>query len=124
MSRTGKLLSTLIFLLQALYFLYVSQHRLIDGDESFYFLASRLVMQHHVPYLDFFYTQAPLLPYVLGAWLKLTGMSWYAARSFCALLSTLIGMMIYQQVCRETGKWPARLYGDIIGKFAYDYHTD
>ena len=45
MTRTSKLLFVPILLLQAGFFLYVSQHRLIDGDEGFYLLASRLVMQ-------------------------------------------------------------------------------
>ena len=107
MDRTSKLLFIPLVLLESLFFLYVSQHRLIDGDEGFYLLASRLVMQHKAPYLDFFYTQAPLLPYVFGWWFKLTGFSWYSARIFCALMSTAVGAMIYAHVCRETGKWLA-----------------
>ena len=85
MPRTCKLLFIPIFLLQTGFFLFVSQHRFIDGDEGFYLLASRLVMQHKAPYLDFFYTQAPLLPYVYAAWFRLTGISWFAARVFAAL---------------------------------------
>jgi len=105
--RTSRLLFIPLLLLQAGFFLYVAQHRLIDDDEGYYLLASRLVMQHKAPYLDFFYTQAPLLPYVYAAWFKLAGASWYAARIFCALLSTLVGGLLYYHVCRETGKWLA-----------------
>ncbi len=107
MDRASRLLFVPFLLLQGAFFLYVSQHRLIDGDEGFYLLASRLVMQHRAPYLDFLYTQAPLLPYVFAAWLKLTGVSWYSARIFCALMTTAVGAMIYVHVCRETRKWLA-----------------
>lgn len=107
MTRTSRLVLLLVTLMQGLFFLHVSQHRLIDGDEGFYLLASRLVMQHRTPYLDFFYTQAPLLPYAFAGWLKLAGVSWYSARAFCALLTTIVGMMIYRHVSRETGQWLA-----------------
>jgi 4-amino-4-deoxy-L-arabinose transferase-like glycosyltransferase len=107
MPRTCKLLFVPIFLLQAGFFLFVSQHRFIDGDEGFYLLASRLVMQHKAPYLDFFYTQAPLLPYAYAAWFRLAGISWFAARAFCALQTAVLGGLLYEHVCRETGKWIA-----------------
>ncbi len=109
MTRTCKLLFIPVILLQAGYFLFVSQHRFIDGDEGFYLLASRLVMQHRAPYLDFFYTQAPLLPYAYAAWFRVTGVSWFAARVFAALQTAVLGGLIYQHVCRETGKWLAGL---------------
>src|ERR1700761_4086385 len=73
MTSGSKLLFLLLLLLQAAYFFYVSQHRLVDDDEGYYLLASRLVIEHKTPYLDFFYQQAPLLPYVFGAWVKLAG---------------------------------------------------
>jgi hypothetical protein len=114
MTRACKLLFVPVILLHACFFLFVSQHRLIDGDEGFYLLASRLVMQHKAPYLDFFYTQAPLLPYVYALWLKFAGISWSSARVFCALLTTLLGGMIYEHVCRETGKWLAGLSAAIL----------
>jgi 4-amino-4-deoxy-L-arabinose transferase-like glycosyltransferase len=107
MSRAAKILFLPIILLQVCFFLYVSVHRLIDGDEGFYLLASRLVLQHRAPYLDFFYTQAPLLPYVYAGWLKLCGISWVSARIFSALLTTAVAGLLYWHVCRETGKWLA-----------------
>src|SRR5271165_2288172 len=107
MTRTAKLLVVPVVLLQLCFFLFVARHRLIDGDEGFYLLASRLVLEHKVPYLDFFYTQAPLLPYVYALWIKFTGVSWISARMFSGLLTTLLGLLIYQHVCRETQKWIA-----------------
>lgn len=107
MSRAAKLLFVPVVLVQAGFFLYIALHHLVDGDEGFYLLASRLVLQHRLPYLDFFYTQAPLLPYVYGGWLKLFGISWVSARIFAALLTVAVGALLYWHVCRETGKWMA-----------------
>jgi 4-amino-4-deoxy-L-arabinose transferase-like glycosyltransferase len=91
------------------WFSFVALHRFIDGDEGYYVLASRLVLLHKTPYLDFLYQQAPLLPYIYGGWMKLAGVSWTSARIFSALLTTILGALIYTQVCRETGKWAAGL---------------
>jgi 4-amino-4-deoxy-L-arabinose transferase-like glycosyltransferase len=107
MNRTCRRWLLPVVLLQAGFFCFVSQHRLIDGDEGFYLVASRLVLQHKAPYLDFLYMQAPLLPYVYAAWFKLAGISWFSARLFSALLTALLGGLIYDRVCRETGKWLA-----------------
>jgi len=107
MTRTSKLVLIALLLLQGAFFFYVSQHRLVDDDEGYYLLSSRLVIDHQTPYLDFFYQQAPLLPYVFGGWFKVAGISWVAARVFCALLSTLVGGFVYWHVARETGKWLA-----------------
>jgi len=114
MTRTCKLLFIPIVLLQAGFFLFVSQHRFIDGDEGFYLLAARLVMQHKAPYLDFFYTQAPLLPYAYAAWFRFTGVSWFAARVFSALQTAVLGGIIYEHVCHETGKWMAGLAAVVL----------
>ncbi|HZP22247.1 MAG TPA: glycosyltransferase family 39 protein [Terriglobales bacterium] len=104
LARGSWLVFAAVLLGQAAFFYYVSQHRLVDDDEGFYLLASRLVLQHRTPYLDFFYTQAPLLPYVFGAWLKLFGVTWFSGRAFCALLATGVGCLMYAHVRRETGR--------------------
>ena len=114
MTRTWKQLLIPVLLLQAAFFLFVSRHRFIDGDEGFYLLASRLVLDHKAPYLDFFYTQAPLLPYVYALWFKLTGLSWISARTFAALQTTLLGGLIYAHVGRETQKWLAGVAAVIL----------
>src|SRR5579872_3619535 len=44
--------------------IYYAAHRPIDGDEGFYTTAARLVWEGKTPYKDFFYQQAPLLPYL------------------------------------------------------------
>jgi 4-amino-4-deoxy-L-arabinose transferase-like glycosyltransferase len=105
MGRAAKSWFIAVVLLQAGFFLYVSLHRLIDADEGFYLLAARLVLQRKTPYLDFFYTQAPLLPYVYAAWLKLFGVTWISARVLSALLTTALGALLYEYICAETGSW-------------------
>ena len=114
MTRTCKLLFIPVFLLQAGFFWFVSQHRLIDADEGYYSLAARLVLQHKTPYLDFFFPQAPLLPYVYAVWLKLAEISWFSARVFSALLTAILGGLMYSLVCRETGKWAAGLAAAVL----------
>jgi hypothetical protein len=103
-----------VFLALLGFFLYVSRHRFIDGDEGFYLLASRLVLSHKIPYRDFFYTQAPLLPYVYAQWMKVAGATWVSGRTLPALLTTLVGLLVYGQVCRLTGKVVAGLSAVIL----------
>src|SRR5271169_700175 len=104
MNRTCKLLLAPVFLALLCFFLYVSRHRFIDGDEGFYLLASRLVLAHKTPYLDFFYTQAPLLPYVYAIWMKFVGVTWVSGRTLPALLTTLLGLLMFWHICRVTGR--------------------
>jgi len=96
------------------WFSFVALHRFIDADEGYYVLASRLVLLHKTPYLDFLYQQAPLLPYAYGGWMKLAGVSWTSVRIFAALLTTILGVLIYEQVCHETQKWVAGLSAALL----------
>jgi hypothetical protein len=98
-----------VILVQLGFFLVIARYRLIDGDEGFYLMASRLVFEHKAPYRDFFFTQMPLLPYVYGLWMQVAGTTWIAGRVLSALLTTLLGAAMYVHVCRETGRWFAGL---------------
>src|SRR5579883_97371 len=100
---------TCIFVLQLSFFSFLSLHRFIDGDEGFYLLASRLVLLHKRPYLDFFYTQAPLLPYVYALWLKCFHVTWASGRMLAALLTSLLGLLLYAHVSEQTRSWIAGL---------------
>ena len=115
MNRACKQIIMLVLVFFTCFFLFIARHRLIDGDEGFYLMASRLVLEHKAPYLDFLYTQAPLLPYAYGLWMKLFGISWFSARSLSAMLTTILGLLIYEHVCRETEKWTAGAWhGDCV----------
>ena len=114
MNRTSRLLLVPVFFSLLCFFLFVSRHRFIDGDEGFYLLASRLVLNHKTPYVDFFYTQAPLLPYVYGMWMKFMGLTWVSARTLSALLTVVLGLIVYGHVCRLTGKSLAGLSAVVL----------
>jgi hypothetical protein len=79
--------------------------RPVDEDEGFYAIAAKLVAHGKVPYVDFWYPQGPLLPYVYGAWQRVVGESWYVLRSFSALLAVALGAMVYWHVLR---RWSSR----------------
>lgn len=102
LARTPRLLFLLSLLLQIAFFSFVALHRFIDLDEGSYLLASRLVLAHRRPYLDFFYNQAPLLPYVYAAWMRCTQTSWISAKLFSALLTAVLGTLLCADVWRRT----------------------
>lgn len=93
-----------VFLLQACIFLLISQNRLVDGDEGFYLMTSRLVTEGKLPYRDFLLTQMPLTPYVYGWWMRLAGMTWISARALAAILTACLGTALYCEVLQQTGK--------------------
>jgi hypothetical protein len=88
----------------ALVFVPLALVRFIDGDEGVYAYASRLAWHGQLPYRDFFYEQTPLLPYVYGAWIGLTGESWYALRVLSALLACAVGALLYLHAARRFGR--------------------
>jgi 4-amino-4-deoxy-L-arabinose transferase-like glycosyltransferase len=114
MTRTAKLLLVPIVLLQVLVFTFVVRHRFIHLDEGFFLLASRLVLMHKKPYMDFFYPQAPLLPYIYALWMRCFGISWVAGRQLAALLTSLLGTLLYEHVCRLTRNWLAGLAAVVV----------
>lgn len=97
----------LAFAVQALVLVPFALRRFVDGDEGVYAYASRLAVHGHVPYRDFFYEQMPLLPYVYGAWVYLTGESWYSVRVLSALLAVATGTVLHRHVRLRLGHGPA-----------------
>jgi len=67
----------LVHLLSAAFHVYCGA---MNADEGFYAIAARSVMAGDVPYRDFGYTQLPLLPYVNGPVLAVTGYGLFAQR--------------------------------------------
>ena len=107
-------LSILVFLVQFGIFLAISRLRLVDGDEGFYLLASRLVTEGKLPYHDFLLTQMPLLPYVYGWWMRVAGMTWISGRLLSAILAATLGTALFREVCEQTGKWVAGLLAILL----------
>ena len=64
----------------------------MNPDEGFYALAAKEAMSGAIPYRDFGYSQAPLLPYLNGALMKWIGFGWLEQRWVNALwgLATLV----------------------------------
>lgn len=114
MTRTAKLLLVPIVLLQILVFTFIVRHRFVHVDEGFFLLAARLVLMHKKPYVDFFYPQAPLLPYFYASWMKCFGITWAAGRQLAVLLTSLLGALVYEHVCRLTRNWLAGLVAVVV----------
>lgn len=68
-------------------------YRRVNLDEGWYLWASKLVIEGQLPYRDFAYTQAPLLPYLYGLAGQIIGYSLYAGRALTALLALASALM-------------------------------
>src|SRR5690606_26113655 len=98
-----KIIYLCLFVLLLISFGYVATYRRGGGDEGFYRLAAQLVARGDLPYLDFFYPQMPLLPYVYSG-LELLGiMSWMNGRILAAFLTALCGICIAVLAHKRTG---------------------
>ena len=72
-----------------------------DTDEGYYATAAELVGRGRVPYRDFFYPQAPLLPYLLAPFARIAP-SFVALRVVMALFPAAIGAVVAKTVRAET----------------------
>ena len=89
--------------LQASLLVPLAAFRFVDGDEGVYAYASRLAAHGRVPYRDFFYEQAPLLPYVYGPIGRLSGESWYALRGLSAVFAIAVGLLLFRSLRKRHG---------------------
>lgn len=76
--------------------------RNVDGDEGLYLEAARLVSQGKLIYLDFFYQQMPLIPYLYAGWMELFGFSLMSARIMSALFTSAAAWFVLWYVARRT----------------------
>jgi hypothetical protein len=97
----GWVLILLMVVLTAIFWI-VARYRVVDLDEGFYLVSSKLAAAGQVPYLDFFFHQSPLVPFVYGAWLKIFGATWASARGLSALMAAAAGCIVFEFVRRET----------------------
>ncbi|MDZ4784999.1 MAG: hypothetical protein SGJ02_02870 [bacterium] len=120
----------IIFILSFAFFAKVSLLRLVAGDEGFYVLASKLVSNGNYPYLDFFYPQMPLLPYVyaIGNWIfyplaKLLSSSqgsliWESSRLFSSFLAAILSTLLFYRLNSRYG-----IYWAVFGTFIFNSST-
>ena len=92
----------------------ISLGRLIDGDEGYLLMAARLIGEGHWPYRDFFLTQTPLLPAVLGAVFRIFGRSWLTARVFSGALAVVMGWLVYRESLSATRRQSAALFAAAV----------
>jgi hypothetical protein len=94
----------LVFFVALIWFNHLAQARLLDGDEGFYAMAAKLVAAGRQPYLDFFYPQAPVLPY-LYAWgaQALAQLDWQGLRMLSAVAAAGSTSVVFM--------WAARAFG-------------
>jgi hypothetical protein len=83
----------------------IALQRLVDGDEGYLLMASRLVSEGLLPYRDFFLPQGPVLPAVFGACFRLFGRSWYGARVLAVLIAVATGALVYCETRAATRRW-------------------
>jgi len=77
--------------------------RVLDQDEGYYAIAAKAVAHGKTPYVDFWFPQAPLMPYVYGGWERIFHESWYVLRGLSVLLTVVLGCVIYRHVARRWG---------------------
>jgi hypothetical protein len=75
----------------------------VSPDEGTYAQAARLAMTGRLPYRDFAYSQAPVLPYVNGAGMLLLGFGVLTQRLLNALWG-LVGLAVAMAVGRRVGR--------------------
>ncbi len=95
-------------------FLPVAFVRMVDSDEGAFLIASDLVLHGKLPYHDFSYQHTPLMAYLYAAWMKLFGVSWYSGRLLSALLAIALGVAVYRQAVRVTGRVGVGLLATIL----------
>ena len=100
LNRTAKLVVVPVFLAQLFFFTYVGLHRLVNGDEGFYLMAARLISEQALS--RFLVFADAIDPYVYALWMRLTHQSWISARVLAALMTALLGTLIYAHVYRLT----------------------
>jgi 4-amino-4-deoxy-L-arabinose transferase-like glycosyltransferase len=116
-TRSAKVILLASFLGNLTFFTFVAQHRFIDADEGSYALAAKLVLAHKAPYLDFFYNQAPLLPYIYAVWMKFGQVSWACARMLSAILTSVLSALVFTDLWRRTKSSWASLLGSFLFAF-------
>lgn len=81
--------------------------RPIDGDEGYYAAAAQLTADGARPYADYFYPQAPLLPYVYAPVVAVAGPSLRALRWLSVVLAcgTVLVWASYLVRTRRGGSW-------------------
>jgi len=116
-------LGALIYLASAVFLLF---WRALNLDEGWYLLAARLVKAGKILYVDFNYTQGPVLPYVYAALSPSWRLDLLVGRLItcglgigCTALAVLIARRIYGPRASLLALWVMALGWFAIGQYAY-----
>ena len=101
----GVALASLVYLMALIYY---AQVRPVDGDEGYYVSAARLVWEGKVPYRDFAYPQAPLLPYVYS-WIWAVHPRSLLAMRFLSVACGAIAVFLWGLWLVSAKKLPAKV---------------
>jgi hypothetical protein len=91
-----------VYVAVALYFVWFGR---INHDEGWYLYASRLVYEGSLPYRDFAYFQAPLLPFVYGLPQKLFGIGITTGRLTSFVLGAGVVVLAARLAFERGGRW-------------------
>ena len=88
-----------VFTITYLFYLFmqlISIDQSLNGDAGFYLGAAKLASEGKIVYRDFFYPQAPLLPYYVGLFLKIFGQGIFVGRiaMFCSSMWVPVLMVL------------------------------
>ncbi|HDN79901.1 MAG TPA: hypothetical protein ENG33_05490 [Chloroflexi bacterium] len=116
-------LAALIYLAETIFFIF---YRALNLDEGWYLMAVRLVREGKLPYVDFNYTQGPVLPYIYGLLSPsrspglLTGrlITWGLAL-VCTALTVFMAWRLYGPKASLLTLWAMSLGWFAIGQYAY-----
>ena len=86
----------------------------ITGDEGFYAVVSRGVLEGMRPYRDFLFTQMPALPCIYAGWFSFFGPGIVSGRIFSALLGAATVALTASACYRHTGHKIAGLFGGLL----------
>ncbi|UCD57747.1 MAG: glycosyltransferase family 39 protein, partial [Candidatus Hydrogenedentota bacterium] len=106
---TGRRMAKALFisalsLLLFAFFSVIALKRPADVDEGYHLVCSKSIfVEGRTPYIDFFFFQMPLLPYVYGGIMSLFGYQWQVARLVCAFLAAAIGTLLCRYAFQKTG---------------------
>jgi 4-amino-4-deoxy-L-arabinose transferase-like glycosyltransferase len=109
--------SSLILLVGGVYVIFSVWNIIYSGanaDEGFYALAARSVWQGDLPYRDFGYTQMPLLPYINGLVMQLTGFGLFQQRAVNGVWGALTLLLAIRWLARRTSPNWALGFGALL----------
>ena len=98
--KFGILLALVFFIFYSVYSIFFGH---IAMEEAAYTYAAKLVREGKVPYTDFFYPQAPLLPYLYAAFQFAVGDSLILNRFISLFFSALTFFLIYKIAKNKNG---------------------